>query len=51
MFQSSLVMAVSIVLHLPLIAHMQGSVLGPEEFLEGLGIGLRSFFGAGVVGK
>ncbi len=28
----------------------QGSVLGPEEFFEGLGIGLKSFFGAGVVG-
>ena len=27
----------------------QGSVLGPEEFLEGLGIGLRSFVG-GTVG-
>ena len=26
-------------------------MLGPEEFFEGLGIGLRSFFGAGVVGK
>lgn len=34
-----------------LFAHVQGSVLGPEEFFEGLGIGLRSFFGAGVVGK
>ena len=30
---------------------LQGSVLGPEEFFEGLGIGLKSFFGAGVVGK
>ena len=29
----------------------QGSVLGPEEFFEGLGIGLRSFFAAGVIGK
>lgn len=29
---------------------LQGSVLGPEEFFEGLGLGLRSFFGAGVVG-
>ena len=27
----------------------QGSVLGPEEFIEGLGIGLRSFVG-GTVG-
>lgn len=26
-------------------------MLGPEEFFEGLGIGLKSFFGAGVVGK
>jgi len=31
--------------------YVQGSVLGPEEFFEGLGLGLRSFFGAGVVGK
>lgn len=30
---------------------MQGSVLGPQEFLEGLGIGLRSFFAAGVLGE
>lgn len=28
----------------------QGSVLGPEEFAEGLGIGLKSFFG-GTVGQ
>lgn len=26
-------------------------MLGPEEFFEGLGIGLRSFFAAGVIGK
>lgn len=26
-------------------------MLGPEEFFEGLGLGLRSFLGAGVVGK
>lgn len=51
MFRSSLVKAFSIVIHPPLIVRVQGSVLGPEEFLEGLGIGLRSFFGAGVVGK
>ena len=25
--------------------------MGPEEFFQGLGLGLRSFFGAGVVGK
>ena len=30
---------------------LQGSVLGPEEFFQGLGIGLRSFLGAGVVGE
>ena len=33
------------------ISSTQGSVLGPEEFFEGLGIGLKSFFAAGVVGK
>ena len=37
MFQFLLVVAVSIVLYPPLIAHVQGSVLGPEEFLEGFG--------------
>ena len=26
-------------------------MLGPEEFFQGLGLGLRSFLGAGVVGK
>ncbi len=26
-------------------------MLGPEEFFQGLGIGLKSFFGAGVLGK
>ncbi|XP_064395949.1 intermembrane lipid transfer protein VPS13A-like isoform X2 [Halichondria panicea] len=29
---------------------IKGSVLGPKEFFEGLSLGLRSFFGAGVVG-
>lgn len=28
----------------------KGSVLGPEEFLQGLGIGLKSFLG-GTVGE
>ena len=36
-------------LHSFLLPSLQGSVLGPEEFLEGLGIGLRSFVG-GTVG-
>ena len=26
-------------------------MLGPEEFFEGLGLGLASFFGTGIVGK
>ena len=29
---------------------LQGSVLGPEEFAQGLAIGLKSFFG-GTVGQ
>ena len=38
------------VLELLLFFVSKGSVLGPEEFLQGLGIGLKSFLG-GTVGE
>ena len=33
-----------------LISLFQGSILGPDEFVQGLGIGLKSFVG-GTVGE